>query len=87
MRFAWEKGNSAGGVADTKRFSHPLNLVMIAYNIVLWIPIILPLTGVIDYRAGFIAFLAVTVVRLVANLVRNNVLRPEKALDFPLRSP
>jgi hypothetical protein len=87
MRFAWEKKNSANYVSTKRGFTHPLNLVMIAYNVVWWIPIILPFTGVIKYETGFIAFLGVTIVRLVANIVRNNVLKPEKALDFPLRSP
>jgi hypothetical protein len=88
MRFAWEKKKTGRDVSTNKRgFSHPLNLIMVAYNIVWWIPIILPFTGVIEYQTGFIAFLVVTVIRLVANIVRNNVLNPEKAVDFPLRSP
>ena len=58
-----------------------------AYNVVYWIPIILPFTGAIDYRTGTIAFLAVIIVRGVANLVRNNVIKPEQAENFPLRSP
>ena len=87
MRFALLRKNS-GGQAPVKRvFTHPLNLVMIAYNVVWWIPIILPFTGAISYRTGFIAFLVVTVIRLVANLLRNNVLKGEKAESFPLRSP
>ena len=87
MRFAWEKKNSANEVSAKQRFTHPLNLIMMAYNIVWWIPIILPFTGIIDYRTGFIAFLVVTIIRLGANLLRNNVLKPEQAENFPLRSP
>ena len=60
---------------------------MMAYNIVWWIPIILPFTKTIDYHTGFIAFLVVTIIRLIANLYRNNVLKPEQAEDFPLRIP
>lgn len=60
---------------------------MMAYNIIWWIPIILPFTGLIEYETGYIAFLVVTIVRLAANLVRNNVLKPEVAVIFPLRSP
>ena len=87
MQFAWERKNSGKDVTVKKGFTHPLNLIMMAYNIFWWIPIILPFTGVIDYNTGFIAFLVVTVIRLVANLIRNNVLKPESAFDFPLRSP
>ena len=58
-----------------------------AYNIVYWVPIILPFTGVIDYRTGMIAFLGVIVVRGIANLIRNNVLTPEQGQTFPLRIP
>jgi len=60
---------------------------MVAYNVVWWIPIVLPFVGTIDYRTGFIAFFIVTLIRLVANLLRNNVLKPEQAESFPLRSP
>ena len=68
-------------------FTHPLNLIMLAYNIVWWLPIILAFTGTIDYNTGFMTFFAVTVIRLVANLVRNNVLKPEQGESFPLRAP
>lgn len=87
MRFAWERENSANYGSRKRSYTHPLNLVMIAYNVLWWIPIILPFTGVIEYKAGFVAFFVVTVVRLIANILRNDVLRPEKAFDFPLRSP
>ena len=87
MRFAWEKKKSANYVSTKKGFIHPLNLVMIAYNVVWWIPIILPFTGAINYITGFIIFLIVTVIRLAANLLRNNVLKTEQAVSFPLRSP
>ena len=72
----------------TKRvFSHPLNILMVAYNVIWWIPIILPFTKAIDYHTGFIAFFIVTVIRLIANLIRNNVIKPEQAESFPLRAP
>jgi hypothetical protein len=87
MRFAWQREKSAGLAPVKRGFTHPLNLVMIAYNLIWWIPIILPFTGILSYRAGFIAFLVLTVIRLIANLVRNNVLKPEQAEDFPLRIP
>jgi len=50
-------------------------------------PVILAFTKVIDYRTGFIAFFIVIIIRGVANLVRNNILKPEQAESFPLRSP
>ncbi len=87
MRFAWQRKNSANYVLVKRGFTHPLNLIMVAYNVVWWIPIVLPFTKTIDYRTGFIAFFVVTIIRLVANLIRNNVLKPEQAESFPLRSP
>jgi hypothetical protein len=87
MRFAWIRKKDNRDTPPKKVFTHPLNLLMMAYNIIWWIPIILPFTGVISYYAGFISFLVVTVVRLIANLIRNNVLDMGKAEVFPLRSP
>jgi hypothetical protein len=87
MRFALLRKKSDDPVPPKLRFTHPLNLILMAYNIVWWIPIILPFTGAVSYRAGFIAFFVVTIVRLVANLIRNNVLKGEQAESFPLRSP
>jgi len=87
MRFALLRKNSADPVPAKLRFTHPLNLLMIAYNVVWWIPIVLTFTKTIDYRTGFIAFFVVTIIRLIANLLRNNVLKPEQAESFPLRSP
>jgi len=62
-------------------------LVFVAYNLVWWIPAILGFAGVLSYRDGLIAFLAVTVARAVANLYRNNVLPVEAGQRFLLRSP
>ena len=87
MRFAWLRKNSSGQAPARRVFTHPLNLLMTAYNIIWWVPIILPFTGVMDYRTGFIAFFIVTLVRLVANLIRNNTLKLEQAEVFPLRAP
>ena len=87
MRFAWIRKNSADPVPAKLRFTHPLNLIFVAYNVVWWIPIILSFTKTIDYRTGFIAFFVVTVIRLVANLIRNIVLKGEQAESFPLRIP
>lgn len=87
MRFAWQRQQQRQGTPLKKGFTHPINLVLVAYNVVWWVPIILGFTKVIDYRAAFIAFLAVTAMRLVANIIRNNVLASDKAAGFPLRSP
>ena len=86
MRFAWLRKNSGGQTPAKLKAAHPLNLIYLAYNAIYWLPIILSFTGVIDYRAGFIAFLAIIAVRSTANIVRNNVLKPERAEIFPLRS-
>ena len=87
LRFAWLRKNSGDPVPAKLRFTHPLNLIFVAYNVVYWVPIILPFTGAIDYRTGSLAFFAVIVVRGVANLIRNNLLTPEQGETFPLRIP
>ncbi len=86
-RFAWQRKNSAGPVPAKLRFTHPFNLIFVAYNVVYWIPMILPFTKIIDYRTGFIAFFVVIIIRAVANLYRNNILKWEQAEIFPLRIP
>jgi len=48
---------------------------------------VLPFTGIIDYRTGFIAFFIIIIIRAIANLYRNNVLTLEQAVLFPLRIP
>ena len=60
---------------------------MVLYNLVWWSPLVLPFTCTISYQHGFILFMAITYVRLMANLVRNNVLSLEQAIKFPLRIP
>ena len=87
MRFAWQRKNSSDKAHVKRIFVHPLNLLMIVYNIIWWIPIILPFTGAVSYRASFITFFIVTVIRLIANLIRNNVLKGEQAESFALRAP
>ena len=87
MRFAWIRQKANRDAPPKKVFTHPMNLLMMVYNIVWWIPIILPFTGVISYTAGFIFFLVVTIIRMVANLARNNILDLENAEEFPLRAP
>ena len=85
MRFAWLRENSPNHVSVKQSLTN--RLIFIAYNVVWWIPVVLPFTKTIDYRTGFIAFFVVTIIRAVANLYRNNVLTPEQAESFPLRSP
>ena len=83
MRFAWIRENLANSVPARPA----LKLVTVAYNLIWWIPIVLPLAGVIDYHTGFLAFLVVTIFRATANVIRNNVLSPEHGEVFPLRAP
>ena len=88
MRFAWirEQDPTRSTTANLDR--SPLHkLVTIAYNLVWWVPLILVLTKVIDYRTGSISFGAITLFRAAANLYRNNLLPPERGESFPLRSP
>ena len=87
MRFAWHKKKSAGNVSDTKKPMGLVRLIMVVYNIIWWLPIVLTFTRIIDYRTGFIAFLTITIIRLIANLLRNNFLTQEQAERFPLRMP
>ena len=85
MRFAWLRKKSDNHVSVKPSFTN--RLIFIAYNVVWWIPIVLPFIGIIDYRTGFIAFFVITIIRAAANLYRNNVLTPEQAECFPLRAP
>lgn len=84
MRFAWLQKQSENAVSGEQSTSN--RLTYIAYNAVWWIPILLVLIGVIDPAAGFISFTIITVLRLVANLYRNNVMDPEQAVTFPFRA-
>jgi cytochrome b561 len=85
MRFAWLRENSADYVSAKESFTG--RLIYVAYNVVYLILIVLPFIGTIDYRTGFIAFFVFVIMRAGANLYRNNVLTPEQAESFPLRSP
>jgi hypothetical protein len=85
MRFAWLRKNTADREAVEQTTANRLTLT--AYNLVWWIPIVLPITKTIDYSTGFIAFTAITAIRLSANLYRNNVLTLEQAERFPFRTP
>ena len=85
MRFAWLRENS--GEPAPAQPSAINRLIFIAYNVIWWAPIVLGFAKVIDYRTAFVAFLIITIFRALANVVRNNLLTPEQAETFPLRSP
>lgn len=85
MRFARLKEDTGTPTAVNEGLTN--RLILTIYNLVWWLPIVLTLTKVIGFRAGSISFLAVTAVRAVANLIRNNVLKVEQAQVFPLRAP
>lgn len=85
MRFAWLKKKAEKDISDDTGLINRLTLFV--YNLVWWLPIVLTLTGTIDHWSGFIGFTIITVVRLIANLYRNNVLTLEQATTFPFRSP
>jgi hypothetical protein len=85
MRFAWLQEKSEDSVPAQPSAIN--QLILIAYNVIWWVPIVLGFTKVIDYWTGFVAFLIITIFRAIANVVRNNVLTPEQAETFPLRSP
>lgn len=87
MRFKWRVKQLPTRVITKRKFVILLNIVMISYNLIWWIPIVLAFTNTISYGLGFWSFFAITVFRLGANLYRNNVLDFDRARYFPLRSP
>ena len=86
MRFAWLRKKSSDPVPAKLKFTHPLNVIYLLYNFIYWIPIILPFIGAIDYNTGFILLFIVIIIRGIANIVRNNIIKPEQAEIFPLRA-
>ena len=64
-----------------------MNLLFVAYNVIYWVPMILPFTGIMEYHTGFIVFFIIIIIRAIANLYRNNFLTLEQAVLFPLRIP
>ena len=68
---------------------HPLALIRTAYNLAFWIFLFPFLFSEIDYGMGFIAFTVIICMRLVINLLTNNVLHltPEQFAQFPFRIP
>ena len=52
MRFAWlrtKESRDAPPATSGERLTH------IAYNVVWWVPVVMPILGVISYRVGFVA--------------------------------
>ena len=85
MRFAWLRVNAANHESAKQSATNRLTLAV--YNLVWWLPIVLPIAKIIDYGTGFITFTVITVIRLSANLYRNNGLTLEQAERFPFRAP
>ena len=84
MRFAWQKKNSPDYVSIEQGCA--VRLLRLAYNVIWWVPIVLPLAKVMDYRTGFILVIAATLVRLVANVYVNNARTAAQAEAFPFRA-
>ena len=85
MRFAWLRENSDDHVSAKPGLAN--RLIYVAYNVIWFAPVVLAFAKIIDYRTGFIAFLIVTIIRAIANVIRNNLLTLEQAEVFPFRSP
>lgn len=85
MRFAWLR--TSEGSESSPVMSPTGRLVLIAYNVVWWVPVVLPVVGFVSYRAGTIGFLAVTMARAAINLYRTNVMSIDEAQRSPLRQP
>jgi hypothetical protein len=86
-RFAQERKKSADPNQVKLKPTHPLNLVFVLYSLVYLIPIILPFTGIIEYKTGTIAFFAVIVFRAIANLFLNNFLAWYRLKSIPSEYP
>jgi len=84
-QLAWQRKNLGGQGSAKLRSTN--RLIFIAWNVIYWIPLILPFTTLIDYRTGFVSFFALIIVRAIANVYRNNFLTLEQAERFPLRVP
>lgn len=84
MRFAWLRTKER---RDAPAATSRERLTLIAYNFIWWVPVVLPILGVMSYLVGFITFLAVTMVRAMVNGYRINVMPVAAAERFPLRQP
>jgi hypothetical protein len=84
MRFASLRNGHAEGAPPSSTADR---LILMAYNLVWWLPVVLPVLGLVSYTVGLVAFLIITVVRAMVNLYRNNLMPVERAQHFPLRLP
>ena len=84
MRFAWLRTKED---RDPPVATAGERLVTIAYNAVWWVPLGLVLLDLVSDRAGFLAFLAITVGRGLINSYRVNLMPVAAAERFPLRQP
>lgn len=85
MRFAWLRTEQE--IADTQASGGADRFLHVAYNVIWWVPVALPLIGATSYFAGLVAFLTVTFVRAAVNVYRVNIMPVDRADRFPLRSP
>ncbi|MCL4249197.1 MAG: hypothetical protein KJ065_13705 [Anaerolineae bacterium] len=74
------------GIGNSVKPGCGIQLFRQIYNAAWWLPILLALTGTVDFSTGFIVFGVVTVARFSANLYMNNVLSLEQAETFLFRS-
>jgi hypothetical protein len=88
MRFAWLREHTTDHASLQQAFLHPLALIRKAYNLAFWV-FLLPFFTVIEDSTGFILFTIVIGMRLVLNLVTNNLLdlSPEQFEAYPFRIP
>ena len=88
MRFAWIRENSDTPTESPQKWSHPLALIRMFYNLAFWV-FLIPFFTVVEDRVGFLAMTVVIGVRLVLNLVTNNFLNlsPEEFDRYPFRIP
>ena len=85
LRFAWLR--STRGLEPHRPPTSADRLILVGYNAVWWVPLALVVAGLVSYRVGLLAFLAVSVSRAAVNLYRTNIMPVERALSFPLRLP
>lgn len=88
MRFAWIREKSDNSAPAPQKWSHPLALIRMLYNLAFWV-FLIPFLTVVEDWVGFIAMTVVIGIRLVLNLVTNNLLdlTPEQFDEYPFRIP
>lgn len=88
MRFAWIREQTGNADPVPLKRSHPLALIRMVYNLAFWV-FLIPFFSVVEDRVGFTAMTVVVGVRLVLNLVTNNLLdlTPVQFDRYPFRIP